>query len=166
MAANLDWGTDINGSVSLGSVGRVVFSVNEIQAQGLKRISERQISEFVRPSANGLQAIIRTTAPKRTGALQRGLIVSPKAEATAVDGKVVYDIYPDPGMNDVFVKYSRNGTRYYYPASMEYGFRMVLGSKKGKRYPGKYYMRDTSITYTATHDKNVIEGTNRLLEQL
>ena len=160
--ANLDWGADIKGSVPVGSVGRFTFSVDEVKAQGLKRISDDEIGAFVRRSANGLVARLHTTAPAKTGALRRGIIPSPGAERSATPGKVVYDVYMDEAMNDTFVKYSRAGKRYYYPASQEYGFRL----KKGGRYPGRYYMKTTSISYEAAHEQAVIEGTNQILEAL
>ena len=44
----------------------------------------------------------------------------------------------------------------------EYGFRL----KTGGRYPGRYYMKTTSISYEADHAQTVIEGTNQILEAL
>ena len=122
----------------------------------------RNISSTVRSSRDGLVAILRSAAPSKTGALRRGIVASPAAEATAVPGKIVYDIYMDEGMNDTFVKYSRAGKRYYYPASQEYGFKL----KNGGYRPGLYYMRDSAIRYESAHEENVKAGMDRVLEEL
>ena len=160
--ANLNWGSRITESTTVAGVGRFVFSVDEVKAQGLSRITDEEIGAFVRKSASGLVAITRTNAPVRTGALRRGIIPSPAAERSATPGKVVYDVYMDEGMNDTFVKYSLSGKRYYYPASMEYGFR----KRRRGRYPGKYYMKNSAIEYRSAHEAAVIEGTNQILEKI
>ena len=127
----------------------------------------RNISSTVRSSRDGLVAILRSAAPSKTGALRRGIVASPAAEATAVPGKIVYDIYMDEGMNDTFVKYSRAGKRYYYPASQEFGFdiarRSALTPKQAAAYsakprrtrvPGKFFMNDTFIDYIPAFEKD------------
>lgn len=158
--AALDWGSSLFKSVDAGSLGHLTYSLS---GGGSKEIDfEREFSEIVRQSAGGLVSIVRTAAPYRTGALRGGLIVSPQAERSATPGKVVYDLYPDPGKNNVFAKYARDGKRYYYPASMEYGFRLINGGY----YPGKYYMRDSSIRFASTHEANVVDGVNRILEEM
>lgn len=156
---SVDWGKDLSGRSS-GGLGTVSYSVS---GGGKKTVNfKTELNEIVRQSASGLLSIIRTGAPQRTGELRKGLIQSPQAERSATPGKVVYDIYPDPAKNNVFAKYARSGKRYYYPASMEYGFRLVNGGY----YPGKYYMRDSSIRFASTHEANVVEGINRMLEEM
>ena len=136
------------------------------QSMAVKRVSMDKLGQAVKMSANGLVSVTRTNAPKKTGALRRGLIVSPIAERSATPGKTVYDIYFDEKMNDTFVKYSR-GKRYYYPASQEYGFRTTPGPRgESRRVPGKYYMRSSSVAYYAKHEQNVAEAVEQLLEDL
>ena len=120
------------------------------------------MDEVIQGSRNGLLAILRTAAPKKTGALRSGIVASPAAERSAVPGKIVHDIYMDEGMNDTFVKYSLDGKRYYYPASQEYGFRLKNGGYK----PGRYYMRDTTIRYEGTFVSDVKSGLDKVLEEL
>lgn len=157
---SVDWGKDIQKSVSAGGFGSITYSVS---GGGKKTVNfKAELNEIVRASAGGLLNSIRSVAPQRTGVLKQGLIQSPQAEHSATPGKVVYDLYPDPAKNNVFAKYTRNGKRYYYPASMEYGFRLVNGGY----YPGKYYMRDSSIRFAGVHEANVVDGINRMLEEL
>lgn len=128
----------------------------------LARMSEAQIEGPVRQSVGGLLFAIRAAAPVRSGDLQSGIILLPGKEKTSVFGKVVHDIVIDAGMNETFVKYTKSGKRYYYPASQEYGFRIG----KGKRVPGLYYMRNTSMAYYAAHEENVVQGVMKTLEEL
>ena len=68
----------------------------------------------------------------------------------------------DAGMNDTFVKVSKAGKRYYYPASQEFGFQIanrttlaVRGpaAPKRNRVPGKFFMNDTFIDYIPAFQK-------------
>lgn len=119
-----------------------------------------QIQKIVQTASMDLAARIRTRAPKRTGDLISGIIPSPWEENSAYPGKIVRQVYMDADMNDVFVKYAKNGKRYYYPASQEYGFRitrrttltlkqeLAYGSDaRHNRVPGKYFMADTFVEY-------------------
>lgn len=112
---------------------------------------------FVQTHAGRLAAITRTNAPRKSGDLRRGIIPSPWQEKTAVPGKVVHEVYFDDGMNDTFVKYSKSGKRYYYPASQEYGFRIANKtvqpgvSARASSVKGKYFMRDSTVEYAPAY---------------
>lgn len=92
----------------------------------------------------------RAKAPKDTGQLQKGIIL--KGEKKTVSGKKVYDVMMDPAMNDVFVKMA-NGKRYYYPASMEYGFI----TKDGKKTAGHHFLK-ASLVDNKTEIENKVVG--------
>jgi len=143
-------------------IGRFSFSIRYHDLQALSRMSEAQIEGPVRQSATGLAYQIRTAAPYRFGALRSGLMVAPGKERTATPGKVVNDIVFDRAMNHTFVKVSKSGKRYYYPASQEYGFRIG----RGRRVPGLYYMRNTSAAFYSTHEENVVDSVLDILEDL
>lgn len=84
--------------------------------------------------------IARRYAPKKTGALRRGIIVMPGLENSRYKGKAVGEIVIDRAMNSVFQKPSKKGHHYYYPASQEYSFKhRVKGGGMG-RVEGKHYM--------------------------
>ena len=138
------------------------FSIYGSDLAALSRISESEIEGPVRSSAASLLNRMRTAAPYRSGALRSGLIVAPGREKSRTYGKVVNDIVFDAAMNDTFVKMSKAGIRYYYPASQEYGFKIG----RGRRVPGLYYMRDTAAAYYAVHEEAVIESTMGILEDL
>ena len=125
-----------------------------------------QIQSLVESSAGTLAVRIRTTAPKKSGDLIAGIIPSPWEENSKYPGKIVRQVYMDAGMNDTFVKMSRSGKRYYYPASQEFGFdiarRTTLSPKQAAafgaatrrtRVPGKFFMNDTFIDYVPVFEQ-------------
>ena len=123
-----------------------------------------QIRELVETAAGTLAVRIRTKAPRKSGALISGIIPSPWEENSKYPGKIVRQVYMDAEMNDTFVKVTKSGKRYYYPASQEYGFRISNKettnirrhvSSGGRRVPGKYFMGDTFIDYVPTFNKDV-----------
>ena len=83
-----------------------------------------------------------------TGYLRKS--IKEKAEKSKIKGKKVYDLWPDPSMNDVFVKISKKGKRAYYPASIEYGFK----TKSGGYVPGFKFLHNS-----LTDNKSEIENT-------
>jgi hypothetical protein len=126
-----------------------------------------QIQRFVQSASGALAVRIRAKTPKRTGDLISGIIPSPWEENSKYPGKVVRQVYMDAGMNDTFVKVSKQGKRYYYPASQEFGFkisrRTTLTPKQGaafgyktrqSRVRGKFFMNDTVIDYIPVFEKN------------
>jgi hypothetical protein len=146
----------------VSGIGRVSFSVQYHDLAALARLPEAELAQPVRQSASGLSYRIRSNAPYRSGDLRRGIILDPTAERTAVPGKVVFDITFDAGMNDTFVKMTKAGKRYYYPASQEYGFRIG----RARRHPGLYYMRDASVEFFPQHRQAIVDGVNKILEEL
>lgn len=109
------------------------------EALGRLRAEPDRIRKAARNAAAYVLALARRNAPKKSGALRRGIVLSPFAEHTNRQGKAVYIIDFDEKMNDTFVKYSKAGKRYYYPASQEYGFR--ASTRVGwNPIPGKYFM--------------------------
>lgn len=125
------------------------------------RMDKTVTSRFVETAAGSLMATVRTNAPCRSGNLRRGIVASPWDEKTAVPGKIVREVYFDYAMNDTFVKYSKSGKRYYYPASQEYGYR-IANSGNGARVPGKYFMRDSVIEYYPDY----VDGVENLLKEV
>mgnify|MGYP006872977164 CR=1 FL=1 len=157
----------------VGGVGRLSLDISDPEKKALamnQEAVERKLDGIMRRTASGLVSVTRTAAPVYTGppkrgvvsgALRRGIVPSPLAERSAVPGKVVYDVYMDSGMNDTFVKYSKNGTRYYYPASQEYGFRTAKGRKGGL-----YFMRDTAVAYYPAVEEATAQAVGELLEEI
>lgn len=155
----------------VGGVGRFSFDVDGTDAEKIALVSTDKVGEIVRQSAGSLASITRTQAPIYTGrpkrgvvagALRAGIVPSPLAERTATEGKTVYDVYFDEKMNDTFVKYAKDGTRYYYPASQEYGFRTRNGGRKG----GLYFMRNTAVSYYGALEARVAQAVDQILEDI
>lgn len=127
-----------------------------------------QIQSLVQTAAGTLAVRIRTKAPKKSGDLIAGIIPSPWEENSKYPGKIVRQVYMDAGMNDTFVKVTKNGKRYYYPASQEFGFKIARRSTltpkqsavynaapRRTRVPGKFFMNDTFIDYVPVFEKDV-----------
>lgn len=119
-----------------------------------------QIQRIVQSATASLAVMIRTNAPRKTGNLIKGIVPSPWEEKSAYPGKIVRQVYMDARMNDTFVKVTKSGKRYYYPASQEFGFRIPRRRTLPPSYrsasqaasgpakvPGKFFMRDTFVAY-------------------
>ena len=133
----------------------------DVDAEELNELwmAREDMNASVRRSAAEYLAIVKATAPEKSGALRSGLVVSSLPENSSLPGKAVYDVSFDSGMNDTFVKVSKRGFRYYYPASQEYGFARPdpnLKKARRKRYtgsdrtPGKYFMRSSAEGFADT----------------
>ena len=116
-----------------------------------------QVQDLVDAAASSLAVQAKSLAPSKTGSLVSGIISSPWEENSKHPGKIVRQVFIDHKMNAVFVKVTKSGQRYYYPASQEYGFRVsnrivTTGNSSGNtatqdRVPGKYFMRDAHVAY-------------------
>ena len=110
--------------------------------------------------------IARRYAPKKTGALRRGIIVMPGLENSRHKGKAVGEIVIDRAMNGVFQKPSKKGHHYYYPASQEYGFKhRVKGGGMG-RVEGKHYMYIASRLPDGAFYSAVEKTVNNLIKDM
>jgi len=112
-----------------------------VQVTGLQEIT-RRINGFRQQLFNEVGAIalegadiVRDQAKANTakfkeptGALEAGIKSAVTWDHNT--SKVFAGAGMDAAMNDVFVKYSKSGKRYYYPASVEYGHG---DPKKGQR---------------------------------
>lgn len=77
----------------------------------------------VKAGADEIRDAARSRAPVDSGALKSGIISAvtwDKGKSVAWAGAGM-----DASMNDVFAKYTKDGKRYYYPASIEYGTRLA-----------------------------------------
>ena len=102
-----------------------------------------EVHKCVENTTRNVVLAARSLAPKRTGALRVGIVGSPWEEKSKRPNKVARQVYFDEKMNDVFVKIGKNGKRYYYPASQEYGFLKKRPGSRGKeKHPGVFFMRN------------------------
>lgn len=146
----------------INGLGEISLEIPQLDFSDVAHISESVMRPLVQSSAAALATRSQVNAPNRTGDLSRGIIASQAPERSSDPGKIVYDIYFDASMNDKFVKVTADGKRYYYPASQEYGFKTV----GGKRVPGRYFMRDTTVEYAAEHRDRIADGIDTVLEEL
>lgn len=109
-------------------------------------VLDRAVKNAIDPAVR----MVRARAPRKTGALRAGIIradlLRGGLERSAAPGKAVGQIVMDRDKNDEFVKVTRYGTRYYYPASQEYGF--LHTSREGyRRVPGHHFFHAVSRLY-------------------
>lgn len=101
----------------------------------LGKIPQKCVSPAAKKGARIALKAAREKAPWQTGELSNGIIL--KGERIKKRGKKVYDVMMDPAKNDIFVKVTKDGKRYYYPASQEYGFI----TRDGGYVPGAHFLR-------------------------
>lgn len=101
----------------------------------------------------------KALAPVDTGELRDGIIL--KRERSRTKGKAVYDVMMDPAKNDIFVKTTKDGKRYYYPASQEYGFMTV----DGKYIPGYRFLRRAIDDNAEQIEKKILESAGKAVDK-
>ena len=142
----------------------------KFEIEGMKEL-ERTIRELgklpqkcVTPAAKkGARIALKAAkakAPFLTGALEEGIIL--KGEKLRKRGKKVYQVTMNPAMNDVFVKTTKDGKRYYYPASMEYGFI----TRDGGYSPGFHYLRDALVDNKTAIERTVVDELAKQIDKL
>ena len=126
------------------------------------------VKRQVRNSAAIVAGRARQFAPRgKTGNLIKGIVPRGPQERSRSPLKVVYDVWIDPDMNSTFVKYSKAGKRYYYPASMEHGFRTratKYSVDKIDRVPGHYYMLRARNAVHTSHQTRVLAAATTVIK--
>ena len=109
-----------------------------------------------------------------TGNLRKAIKL--KGERSRLKGKKVYQVSVDPKgeMNSTFQKQTKTGTiidnktgktrkgSYYYPASIEYGFRTVNGGY----VPGFHFMRDGMTENKQLIERTIISNLSKEIDNL
>ncbi|WP_244935496.1 HK97 gp10 family phage protein [Paenibacillus glycanilyticus] len=123
----------------------------EAMMKRLDKLPQRVVTKAAKAGANIPYKAAKADAPEDTGALKAGIILKPERRTKL--GKKVYDVLMNPVMNEQFVKITKDGTRYYYPASQEYGFMTV----NGEYVPGYNYFRNAMTRNAWAIEEKVIE---------
>lgn len=145
-----------------------VKSSSRLKIEGIEQLTKnsnkviKQVHSVLGGATLEAAEMMRAEAVKRarekSGDLKRGIIA--KVTWDKKKSKAFSAIMMDPAMNDVFVKNTKTGKRYYYPASIEYGHKggapaypfMRRAFKTKKRYVKKII---------EDHIKRAIEGAVR-----
>jgi len=126
----------------------------------LGKLPQKCVTKAAKKGAQIALKAAKQKAPFLTGALEEGIIL--KGEKTRRKGKKVYQVTMNPAMNDVFVKTTKDGKRYYYPASMEYGFM----TRDGGYVPGYHYLRDSLVDNKERIEKTVVDVLAKEIDKL
>ena len=126
----------------------------------LGKLPQKCVTKAAKKGAQIALKAAKQKAPFLTGALEEGIIL--KGEKTRRKGKKVYQVTMNPAMNDVFVKTTKDGKRYYYPASMEYGFI----TRDGGYSPGFHYLRDSLVDNKERIEKTVVDVLAKEIDKL
>jgi hypothetical protein len=125
----------------------------------LGKVPQPAATQSARAGARIALRAAKANAPEDTGALKQGIIL--KGERTRTRGKKVYDVMMDPAKNDIFVKMTKDGKRYYYPASQEYGFLTVDGGY----VPGYRFLRRAIDENAEQIERRVLEVAGREVDK-
>jgi hypothetical protein len=125
----------------------------------LNKVPQTAVNRAALSSARIVYQSAIRNAPEDTGDLKKGIVVT--KEKKSEKGKRVYQIAMDPDMNDVFVKYSKEGKRAYYPASQEYGFI----AKNGNYIHGFHFMRNAIMDNKSAIEANIIMDLSRDIDK-
>lgn len=102
----------------------------------IDKVTDRSLTAIIKPTAVSIRNEARRLAPARpkSGKLRKGIGVWAEKRKK---GKKIYQLAFNKHMKNVFVKYAKhkkdkkgNAERYYYPASMEYGFVHYISKRK------------------------------------
>lgn len=126
----------------------------------LEKVPQTVATKSARAGAAIALRAARAKAPVDTGNLKSGIIL--KRERRVKVGKAVYDVMMDPAKNDIFVKTTKDGKRYYYPASQEYGYIAPDGSY----IPGYHFLRDSLEDNTRQIEQKVIDTAKKSVEKI
>jgi len=126
----------------------------------LGKLPQKCVTPAAKKGARIALKAAKAKAPFLTGALEEGIIL--KGEKLRKRGKKVYQVTLDPAMNDIFVKTTKDGKRYYYPASMEYGFI----TRDGGYSPGFHYLRDALVDNKAAIERTVVDELAKQIDKL
>lgn len=139
-----------------------IEGMKELQAmfKKLEKVPQTVATKSARAGATIALRAARANAPVDEGNLKSGMIL--KRERRVKPGKAVYDVMMDPAKNDVFVKTTASGKRYYYPASQEYGFLTVDGGY----IPGYRYLRKSITENVDAIEKKVIDTAKVTVEKI
>lgn len=122
--------------------------IDRLAATG--QLPQKAVTKAAGKGANVTRKAVKGEVPVgETGNLKRSIIRH--GERSRLRGKKVYDVYFDPGMNELLQKPVKNpgaaGSKAtknghaYYPASMEFGF-LTRSKGGGLSYvPGYHFMR-------------------------
>jgi len=126
----------------------------------LGKLPQKCVTPAARKGASIALKSARAKAPWDTGELSNGIIL--KGEKLRKRGKKVYQVVIDPAKNDIFVKYTKDGKRYYYPASQEYGFI----TRDGGYVPGYHYLRDALVDNKRLIERTVVDELAKRIDKL
>lgn len=128
--------------------------------KGLETLPQKVASRAAREGGKIELAAARAMAPVDTGLLRKGLkIVGEKA---STKGRKVYQVVFDRAYNDVFVKNSKSGDRYYYPASQEFGFK----TRGGGYVPGYHFLEKSMSDKGPLIERTIVNGFIREIDKI
>lgn len=126
----------------------------------LGKLPQKCVTGSAKEGAKIARAAAKLLAPKEDGDLRKGIILKGERKPPG-KAKKVYGVGMDPKMNDIFVKYGSDGKRYYYPASMEFGF----VTKKGVKTEGHHFLENSLTNNKEAIEAKMIEKLSQLIDR-
>ena len=126
----------------------------------LEKMPQKQITKGVRRGTNVILHEARARAPKLTGKLRKKLTL--KSERSKRRGKKVMQVtfqkvekFPEA------VKVTKDGTRYYYPASQNFGFR----TRNGGYVDGKHFLEGAMQAKSGQAARVIVDEIGKEIEK-
>lgn len=126
----------------------------------LEKMPQKQITKGVRKGTNVILHEARARAPKKSGKLKRKLTL--KSERSKKRGKKVMQVtfqkvekFPEA------VKVAKDGTRYYYPSSQNFGFR----TRNGGYVEGKHFLDGAMQAKSGQAARVIVEEIGKEIEK-
>jgi hypothetical protein len=133
----------------------------ETYMRDMGRLPQKCVSKAARQGATiAKKAAIKGGWIDQSGEMRKGILL--KGEKSKVKGRKVYQVSIDAAQNDIFVKMTKSGKRYYYPASQEYGFK----TKNGGYTPGFHFMRDALVENKNSVEQKIVDVLSKEIDKL
>ena len=126
----------------------------------LEKLPKKHVTRSAKKGARIALSDAKANAPEEDGNLKKGIIL--KGERNKPKGKKVFQVTFDPAMNDVFVKTTKNGKRYYYPASQEYGYM----TRDGGYVPGFHFLRNSIEDNSSRMERVMVDTMGKEIDKL
>lgn len=142
-------------------------------------VPQKHVTSSVKKTMNIPLKEARKNAPKKTGNLKKGIILT--GEKSQLKGKKVYRVVFDRNMNDIFQKQgktylssansdreqrkrvanTKNKVTGYYPVSQEYGYY----TKNGKYIKGKKFVHNAMEKNTVEIERAIIQTMQKKIDK-
>lgn len=129
----------------------------------LERMPQKEITKGTRKGVKVILMEARTRASlrRKTGKMSKKLTL--KSERSSIRGKKVFQVtYPKEDKFPEAVKVTKDGTRYYYPSSQNFGFR----TRDGGRVEGLHFLEGAMRSKSGEASRVIVDEIGKEVEKI